>query len=246
MEIPIMMTTFERPEYFKQSIESLKKSNADFSDFYIFDDCSVSKEKEKLWYSHFCKGNYCENKMNVGTVLNTIPNIGLLFNRHVVSNIVILLQDDILVSKSWLDKAIKISEDIMRSENKIAFLSLYNRINRKGSEKDYYVLGSGHPGFVACVFFREFWEEYRSIYDLNDYCMTIRYSEKSIIGENNMQRPHYIRNYVDYKMSHRIYDMGYKIAVCNESLVQHVGDKSTLGCADMSFCRATNFIGEDK
>ena len=60
-------------------------------------------------------------------------------------------------------------------------------------------------------------------------------------------KEHRIRNVVDYKLSLRVYVMKWQIAKVGKSLIQHVGDKSSmLRGKDMTYCRSKNFVGENK
>ena len=260
MSLPIAMTTYERPFYFQQSIESLEKSNADLDDFTIFDDCSKDKKKVEL-LNNIDYPVYIDNK-NRGTVITTIRAIEHMYHSCCCEYLV-LLQDDIVVSRSWLERGIEIFHNIQKKNFRIAFFSLYNR-DRRCDEK-YYIYKQGHPGLVAWLINRDWWKAYRAIYPLNDYILeyyknndrllTCRCRKKWSFDESficpdcgkDYSKEHRVRNVVDYKLSLRIYDMKWRIAKVGKSLVQHVGDKSSLlKGKDMTYCRSKNFVGEHK
>lgn len=238
MSLPISMTTYNRPFNFGQSIDSLERSNAELDNFVIFDDCSKDPEKVKL-LNNTDYPVYIDTK-NRGTVITTVRAIEHMYH-NCCCDYLILLQDDILLSKSWLERGVEIFENVQKKNHRIAFLSLYNR-DRACDEK-YYIMRQGHPGLVAWIINRKWWETYRSIYPLNDYILEFyKGNDKS-----TDTKEHRVRNVVDYKLSLRTYEMKWQIAKVGKSLVQHVGDVSSmLKGKDMTYCRSKNFVGDGK
>ena len=234
MSIGIAMTTYERPDYFQRALNSLEKSDVNLDNFVIFDDKSKNKDKinilKKLPYDVHI------NKENLGTTLNTIHAIDYLYKKF-DPKYLILLQDDILFSKSWLKKGIEIFEKIKLRYFNIAYFCLYNRDIR--DEEEYYIHKYGHPGLVAWIIDRKWWELYRERYSLDDYMV-------EFFKGNNAREKHHKLNVVDYKLTLRIYGMRWNVAKVGKSLIQHIGDKSSLlGGKDMTFCRSRNFVGEN-
>lgn len=260
MHLPIALTTYERPFYFEQTMNSLERSTANLDNFAIFDDCSRDKKKKKL-LRNTPHAVYIETE-NKGTVLTTIRAIEHMYNNSDCEYMV-LLQDDILLSKSWLDRGIEIFKNIQDKNFRISYLSLYNRDRR--CDKKYYIYRQGHPGLVGWIINRQWWKLYREIYPLNDYvleffkgndrlfkcrCGEMCSIEKGLICSKcgkDYSKEHRIRNVVDYKLSLRVYVMKWQIAKVGKSLIQHVGDKSSmLKGKDMTYCRSKNFVGENK
>lgn len=231
---PIVLTTYNRPEYFQNTINNLELTDCDLKHLYIFDDCSDNPRKKELLNKYKEKYNVFVSDKNKGTVLNTIPNIEYVFNIYNSEHIV-LLQDDIELNKNWLTKGIEILKKINSKYKNIALLSLYNR--KDMSSDEYYIMEHGHQGGVAWIINGSYWKIYRTIINEDEY-MT------SLLTNNDKRLEHSIRNYVDWKFCNIAHRSGYHIAYVGKSLVQHVGDNSTLSNKSMAFCRTKNFVGK--
>jgi len=232
---PIMITTYERPQYFQECIESLIKTNADLSNVYVFDDFSKNKDKETLLSNYANQFNVIYRQRQLGTTLNTVWAIEYLYNKFPESEYIIFLQDDIIFSKNWLKNGLHILRKIDEKENlKIGFLCLYNK--SKNSEKLYYILPSGHPGGVTWIIKREFWAAFRNKYNVIDEYYVDRIPK-------NLMRRHFILNVVDYKIAHAAHLINWHNARVGRSLVQHIGDKSSVTNRDMTEHRSDNFVG---
>ncbi len=234
-----MMTTYNRPKYFKQTIESLQKTG-DYT-LGVFDDGSDDPEKLKLLYKYENEYFVHYSEENKGTVLNTIPNIDLMFRAYEDSKYIALIQDDIIFSKNWLSRGVEIFDKINEKCTNIAFLSLFNRKDHK--DKEYYIMRCGHPGGVALLISRKFWTRYRKNYDIFDYGVTL-------LGNNDKSNSHKVRNLVDWKLGLRAVDSGFHMGCVGRSLVKHIGDVSSMPHGNcMKFVRLEceqNFVGEDK
>jgi len=239
--ISIMMTTYNRPEYFRATIDALEKTNARLDSFEIFDDCSTNKKQIEHLETLSTKYTINRQKKNQGTVLNTIPNIEYMFNKY-NSDYLVVLQDDLLFSRAWLERGISIFEQIKEKYFNVAYLSFFNRDKRCCEEK-YYIMKCGHPGGVAIVIDKKFWINYKQKYKLDDYGMDLL---------NNAYRnvDHKIRNLVDYKMALRAVNIGWVLAHVGKSLIAHVGDESSMvnvsNREDIRLDCMRNFVGVDK
>jgi glycosyltransferase involved in cell wall biosynthesis len=235
-----MMTTYNRPKLFRDTIESIEKTNADLSGLHIFDDCSTDKKQIQFLYSLSSKYEIYYQEKNRGTVLNTIPNIEYMFQKY-DSEYLVVLQDDLLFSKSWLERGIGIFGHIKEKHFNVAYLSLFNR--EKTYEEKYYIMKSGHPGGVAIIIDRQFWNVYRKQYDIHDYGL-------DLLNDAYHTVDHKIRNLVDYKMGLRAINSGWVIARVGKSLIAHMGDESSMvNVSNREDIRADcmrNFVGVEK
>lgn len=228
LSIPIIITTYERPEYFAQTIESLLNTSADLEEVYIFDDASENQTKIELLEIAGSSFKVMVREENKGTVLNTIPAIDHVYE-HNGSEYIVVVQDDVIFSKNWLKVGIEKLEMMNKRHHMIAYLSLYNRGENKKT-----VLMAGHPGGVCYIINRKFWTWYRGKYKNRD--------TDYMVANNDAKS---LRDIVDYKLYLRIREGGWKIACVGNSLVQHIGDKSTLHDNCMAYCRVNNFVGKN-
>ena len=95
----------------------------------------------------------------------------------------------------------------------------------------------GHPGGVAWIIKRKFWADYLKTYDLKD-------DMSHMLPKNEMVR-HKKRNLIDYKLCNRAHEIQWHNAIVGKSLVQHIGDRSSLGNRDMTQHRSKSFVGEN-
>lgn len=238
--IPIMMTTYNRPEYFQATIEALEKTNAKLDWFEIFDDCSTNKKQIEYLESLSKKYTIHKQEKNQGTVLNTIPNIEYMFNKY-DSDYLVVLQDDLLFSRSWLERGISIFEQIKEKYFNVAYLSLFNRDSK--CEEKYYIMKCGHPGGVAIIIDKMFWIHYKKEYKLDDYGVDLLNNAYHNVN-------HKVRNLVDYKMALRAVNIGWTLARVGKSLIAHVGDESSMinvsNREDIRMDCMRNFVGVEK
>ncbi len=243
MAIPIILTTYNRLEYFKGCIESLEKSDCDLSALHIFDDCST--DKAKIAYLTEISAKYMVHKRteNVGTMYNTVCAIDFC-HAHYTTDIV-FLQDDIILSKSWMKRGFEIYHHIIK-KNRIPWLCLYNRDNH--SEEKYYIMKTGHAGGVAWIINRDWWSHYRKFFKLDDMGLeALKKDGTPAEILKKLKNQHKVRNLVDYKLAHRAHIHGWHLAKVGKSLVQHIGDESSMiHGRDMSEHRSKNFVGVNK
>jgi len=230
---PIAITTYNRYKYLTDTLSSLESTIENTNNVFLFDDCSNKKEHIDLLVKLESKYKVFRNAENMGTVLNTVKAIEYMYNNF-DTEYMIITQDDVLYSKIWFTRGIELLKNINIDNKNIAYLCLFNK--DKKCEEKYYIMECGHPGLITWIINRKFWKEYRKKHDLTDYMTdNIKQNEKSQVYK--------IKNIVDYKLSLRIYKMGWFVAKVGRSLVQHVGDISSLHNTDMSIHRSPNFVG---
>jgi hypothetical protein len=83
---------------------------------------------------------------------------------------------------------------------------------------------------------RKFWKDYLLNFNISD--------DMSQLMPRTEFEKHKIRNLVDIKLCTRAHSIGWDNAIVGKSLVQHIGDRSSLGDRDMTQHRSKNFIGE--
>jgi len=245
--LPILITTYNRYEYFQKMYVSLYNS-LDYNNIYykkkiinIYDDCSTEKNiTSALKMLNEChKVNFREK--NVGTTLNTLQAIDQCFEYY-STDYVVALQSDIIFCETWLDRGMTIFEKIIEryKDINIGFLGLFNRSNKEN--RHYYILKTGHPGGCAWIVRRKFWDNYKNKFAINDDITDIlTYCDISKGPKNAMTR-HKIKNLVDYKLAHRAHSINWHCAKVGDSLVQHIGHKSSVSDRDMSEFDSTCFI----
>jgi len=237
MTIPIALTTYNRPDYLKQTVESLRDSNYGFKNVTIYDDCSDSVFKNKM-LQFYGKYSVIQSDKNGGTYKACCNSIERAYCSYLNDykqspKYIVYLQDDIILSKNWFDDAVKIMEQIENEHENVAYLSLYNR--QFNSDCVYSIIDAGHPGAVAWLIRTEFWDKF----------VKSGYTGVEYLKNNDKRVSHMQRNLCDWKIARAAYGLGYRVAVVGKSLVQHVGDKSSLFKGkDMSFCRTDNFVEE--
>ena len=229
MAIPIILTTYERPEYFSSTLASMLKSNACLDDLYIFDDCSRNKTKKELLEVAKTTFNVIIRNENKGTVINSVTAIDHVYEKS-DSKYIVYVQDDVIFSKTWLETGLKKLQQISEKQFKIAYISLYNRDQEKTKTR----IMTGHPGGVCWIINRDFWTWYRATYKNRD--------TDYMVKNNNANSTKHI---FDYKLQLRIRESAWRIACVGKSLVQHIGDKSSLHNNCMAYCRVNNFVGEN-
>lgn len=247
IKFPIFITTSD-PElekfnekryiYFVQSINSLEKTNVDLSNLHIFDDHSLYADKLRFLLTKSWQYKVWYRPENLGPTLNTIYAINYMYKKFPESEYMVFLQDDVIFSKNWLEKGIKtfekINKDVDYKRGGVGILCLYNRIWNVND--DYKLFLNGHPGGVAWIIKREFWTNYLMHYKIDD-------NMGHMLPKNEMTR-HKIRNLIDHKLCTRAHEIGWDNAIVGKSLVQHIGDRSSLGNRDMTQHRSKNFVGE--
>lgn len=243
----------ERYIYFVKTINSLEATTANLENLFVFDDNSQYLPKLKFLLTKSWHYYIKYRPENLGPTLNTIYAIDYIYKNNKDSEYIIFLQDDVVFSKTWLDTGInifkQIDSDIKNNTGfytqiesysqirKIGILCLYNRVGE--SKEVYYLFPTGHPGGVAWIIKTAFWKDYKNRYGINDCA-----DQLLPRNERNDRAKHNKRHLVDYKLCHRAHSLGWDVAKVGKSLVQHIGDRSSLGDRDMTEHRSKNFVGD--
>jgi len=233
--LPIAMTTYNRAKYTKATISSLEQSNADMSALHIHDDGSTDADAIDL-LSKYDKTYYVHRHVNRGSYQAVYEALDDVFRRY-VTRWVCYIQNDVEVSKNWLRNGMALAYHCnTASDCKLGIFSLYNRKEDKAREKWYTITEGGHPGGVCWLVNRQWWTDYKK--EVNEDMDGMRW-----LPTNDRRSDHYRRHIVDYKMCDACKRMGWVVGAVGRSLVQHVGDKSSIGDKDMTFCRVKNYVG---
>jgi len=236
MCIPIAITTYNRTEYLKRTLKSLENSYANLENLVIVDDCS--KNEKHVAYLRKLNYTIVLNDSNLGTFKNTIKAVNLAFEKNKESNYIVYAQDDILFSKNWLYDSIALFESIPKDE-RIAYLNLCDRNSKeKPTHLGYEILKIGHHGALCWLISKKFWEKFiKNCEDKNGI---------EFFGANQAKKTYMQKHICDKKITEYARELGYKVAkVTGCSLVNHIGNKSSLHDNDMSMWSSKNFVGEE-
>ena len=234
LRLPIAITTYNRANYTRATIESLERSRADLSTLTIHDDASTEPDTHDLLEQLNRKYGIMRYHENRGTYQSTFDAIEYMFN-HYVTQWVVILQNDVEVSYNWLERGMELLTEC-RNDHKIGIMSLYNRNeNMAGKCKWFIMTEHGHPGGVAWIVNRKWWKEYVIDVEPMDGMRWLPTGDK--------RTDHNVRHLCDWKLCDACKRMGYGIGVVARSLVQHIGDKSSIQDRDMTFCRVRNYVG---
>jgi len=222
------MTTYNRPHYFKATIKSLESCGDDVSRLHIFDDCST------ILYPSVMYPIY-RNESNVGVFRNAVKGITFGFDEYKDIDRLLYIQDDVELSFKCITIGNNTADLIVKDGYKLGVLSLFHR-SKKAHDTPYIVMRVGHPGAVCWIVTREFWNAF-----LNSYTDTM-----IEIAPNDARKRHFVRDLCDYKICRAAQILGFTVAYTRFSLVQHIGDVSSITGNDMSFCRSTQYVGDLK
>lgn len=237
----------KRYMYFVKSINSLEKSETNLSNLHIFDDHSVYHQKLQFLLKKSWQYKVKYRSDNLGPTLNTVLAIEYLYQKF-DSEYIVFLQDDVIFSKKWLENTIKTYRLIDRDiKNRVGQCTKYANMKRVGimcaynrrwpTEDPYVLFEIGHPGGVAWIIKTEFWADYRKHYSVTD-------TMETMFKKNDLVT-HRRRNLIDYKLCTRAHEIGWHCAIVGKSMVQHIGDQSSIGKRDMTQHRSKSFVGEE-
>jgi hypothetical protein len=225
-EFPAMaMVTYERPNVFRETIESLEKSGIDCKKVYIYDDSSKELLKQSYLRHARRKGyNIYANSRRLGVFWNTMIAVDCLYNFS-DNKILIYSQDDVRFSSNWYVRTRETIAEIQSAGVDWGILILWNL--KWPTDKSYEILPSGHGGGVCWAINRQMWRQFRE--------------------ENNIYAEPLKNRLADYQICHWCRNNGRREwAVCyvGKSLVQHTGDVSTITTSrDMSQFKGINYVG---
>jgi hypothetical protein len=143
------------------------------------------------------------------------------------------MQDDIKCSAGCFAVATDLAADIIFDRYNLAILSLFQRSDKEISG-EYTLLHVGHPCAQCWLVTRRFWNVFTSV--------SHNTGDGETFGINDQRRAHFVRDLCDYKICRFAQLHDFDVAIPKYSLVQHVGDVSSINGRDMSFHKATNFI----
>jgi len=117
--------TYERPEYFEESIQKFLKTDLSLmKEFTIFDDCSKTPEKLKQLDEYEAKGfNIVRAQRWGGTKYIFIDMLRHCFKEQTDNDAFVLIQDDIVYNSQWLNKFVEIYPKVP----KLAILTCWDR-----------------------------------------------------------------------------------------------------------------------
>lgn len=243
MSVPIALTTYvadkTRLGYFLDTIASLEASDANLDAMHIYDDHSPLEEKQAVLKS--LPYPYHEREERLGTYVNTRLAISDLFERYPKDDLVVMLQDDIEVSRSWLAAGMETMRLAVDEQKRMGILSLFHfrahpqatRYGPKG--RQYRIMDSGHVGAVGWVVNRMFWEAFISEYEIAN--------QELLLARNDRGKKHDRAHLVDWKITRCAHIMKWKIGFTEKSLLQHRGKKSSLHNMDMEFTKSPFYVG---
>lgn len=236
MPVPICITTYIedkiRRDYLCRLVGALFESTADLSEAVVYDDASPAEVPDLPF-------PVVRRDVRLGTYSNTRMAIEDAFQRCPSSEYVLTLQDDTLPSRHWAENALATAKQIER----LGILSLYHYKDytadgvRGDPPHQYRVLRNSHPGAVAWCVARPFWNALNERYPMND--------QEKLLCINDRAKWHDRVHLVDWKLCRCAHMMEYAVAYTERSLVQHMGDHSSLSNRNMAYTRSGNFVGED-
>ena len=226
----IAIPTYNRPEYFETTIDSLERSGLDSPKVFISDDNSDNIKKQSLLRKCSGKYNIINNPENYGVFTNSKSIIDLSF-QLTNSKWIVYSQDDIEYKFGWYKELEHVVNKLYTSGIDWGILALvYYHCPKKWSHKDFHIMPTGHPGGACWAINRDMWYLYRKDKKIFDFSGDRKRRERLF----------------DFKISHWCHHNSVReFAVCHvkNSLVQHIGANSTLTDRDMSKWTGLNYNG---
>lgn len=104
MKIAILITTFNRPEYLKECLDSVKRSNLCGADVIVWDDNSTDKQVSEIIFKSGFKAAYLPQ--NKGICYNLLTGIQTLLGWEY--DIIINLDSDAIVRNDWIERLLEL------------------------------------------------------------------------------------------------------------------------------------------
>lgn len=208
MKITILITTYNRPDYLRQCLDSIKRSDLKGAEVWIIDDASTDIETHEL-IKKYCYSevnyNYTRHLTNMGICETLLSGINFAFKEG--SDIVINLDSDAIVRNDWIEVLLNLHK---KFPDKIitGFHSITK--NKDGSERHKMIRGGEgwceklSVGGINMLFTKETYEKYAK-----------PALEKCITGGGNWD--------------HQTCINAGSVICSIPSVVQHIGLKSSLG-----------------
>lgn len=208
MKIGLLITTFNRPEYLRQTLDSLSRCDLTGINILIVDDCSRDPQTIELIRPY--------------TVMRNIRNISIRYSMQIgfdrlVSDgcdVLINLDADVIVRKDFLSKLIEL---YTLFPDRI--ISGFNTLTKNRIGKARHPIASSHDGYVTK----------KSIGGVN-MCMgvnTYHTIVKPALVESQQTRDHWDK--IACRISN---EKGKAIIVSSPSVIQHIGFDSAMGHRD--------------
>jgi len=208
MKIGILITTFNRPEYLLQTIESLKRADLHNAEILIVDDCSTNVQTIKQIRNY----NHIRNIRN----LSIRHSLQIGFDRLVTMgcDLLINLDADVIVRKDFLSKLIEL-HNLFPDR----IVSGFNTLTKSNNGK------VRHPIIISC----NGYVTKRSIGGVNMAMSVNTYANivKPALLESQRTRDHWDK--IACRISN---EQGKLIIVSSPSVIQHIGFDSAMGHRD--------------
>ena len=234
MSVPIVVTTFRRSGYLENTVGSLKECGEDLSKLCFYSDGDKGEHKLARLFRLSRDYNVWISGKNQGVYQACVKAISLTFALYRGFDYVVYLQDDVRLSFLGLTKGVQVAKQAVYDGHNLAIMALYHRCT-KVHDAPYNVMRAGHTGGVAWVVTRKFWADFEKN-GIDNPCE---------LEPNDKRKRHFVRNLCDYKIFRWAQAHDYRTAYVSRSLVQHVGDISSISEMDMSRFRTPNFVGVD-
>ncbi len=228
-KIPVYLMTYERPEYFAESVPKLLKTDlSQMREFVTFDDCSKTPEKIKQLDDFEKKGHkVIRAKKWGGTKYIFLDMLKYCFKEQTDNEVFVIVQDDIKYNSQWLNKLIEIYPKVP----KLGILTCWDRkrYSKVKPNEDWALRNPQHA--KNCRMGGACW-------------LVTKALGLAIIDKNE----HFIRSCgYDSAFQKRSFNLGFNNATTIPSYIEHFG---RISIAHIGRCRGTahnawNFIGED-
>lgn len=205
-KIGILLCCHNRPQYLKQTLESLKKTNLNNCILCIIDDCSEDKEVANL-INNFELSNEIikiRNDTNLGIRYSLLKGFNILYDKcDYLTNI----DSDVIFNKDWIDK-LKNIDDIYPEyfNNNGTIITGFNCSNKKFN---HHKIKKTYPLF----------HKKDTIGGINMWFNKKIYNDliKDVLTKGH-------KNYKwDWEVCDAAHKKNYNILVSNPSVIQHIG-----------------------
>jgi len=116
MTRPIVIFAYNRPEYFKYTLQSLKSQNIDLNDIYLFNDGPRFSQEESninssisLFEEYFPNGNVFASDKNLGVAFNQKRARDFIFKEH---DSAIFIEDDVALQPFYINMLNKLMDKL--------------------------------------------------------------------------------------------------------------------------------------
>lgn len=199
----VLMTTRNRLDLLRRTVESLAKSDRCPEGICVYDDASDDPKVIAKIISDLPKSNIITRPTKVGCDMNTPLGIKSLFESDKDLDFVLVIDSDVIVSKHWMDHVDRCIET-MKSDSSIAMIQILNLENIKmktPSSKYSDMMDCKTLSACGMIVSRQYWKSYILPYENNGYYRW------------------------DMNSAEKAYSVGQKLYCLKESAIQHIGDQ---------------------